>query len=98
MSRGTLDILERWVAETVRPVPVEEIEKEAERLATEFSAFAADAGINIENLETEITEDLPSYMADALRAATVVNGDNAPGSQDLSEPSPSAAVSPLKQS
>jgi hypothetical protein len=75
MSKRTLDILDRWVAETVRPVPPDEVEKEAKRLATEFAAFAEDAGVDIENLETEITEDLESFMADALKAAAGMNGD-----------------------
>ena len=54
MSQRTIDLLNRWVAETVRPVPEGDLEKEARRLATEFTAFAADAGVNLENLETEI--------------------------------------------
>ena len=69
MSQRTIDILNRWIADTVRPVPADEVEKEAKRLAAEFSAFAADAGMNIENLETEISEDLQTFMADALKAA-----------------------------
>jgi hypothetical protein len=76
MSQRTLDILNNWVAENVRPVPPDEIEKEAKRLATEFAAFAADAGLNIENLETEITEDLEAFMADALKAAAGMNDVN----------------------
>ena len=75
MSQRTLDILNRWIAETVRPVPVEEIQKEANRLATEFSAFAADAGVDIESLETDISEDLETFMADALKAALGVGDD-----------------------
>jgi hypothetical protein len=75
MSQRTLDILTHWVAENVRPVPPDEIEKEAKRLAAEFSAFAADAGVNIENLETEITEDLEAFMADALKAVAGPTGD-----------------------
>ena len=75
MSKRTLDILDRWMAETVRPVPPDEIEKEAKRLATEFSAFAEDAGVSIENLETEISEDLETFMADALKAAAGMHDD-----------------------
>jgi hypothetical protein len=75
MSERTLDILNRWVAETVHPVPADEIEKEAKRLATEFSAFAADAGVDMENLETEISEDLEAFMADALKAAAGTHDD-----------------------
>ena len=69
MSQRTIDILHRWMAETVRPVPPDDVPKEAKRLATEFSAFATDAGMDIENLETEISEDLETFMADALKAA-----------------------------
>lgn len=76
MSQRTIDLLNRWVAETVRPVPSADIGKEAKRLATEFSAFAADAGLNVENLETDISEDLEAFMADALRALTGVGADD----------------------
>jgi len=69
MSQRTIDLLNRWIAETVHPVPAAEVEKEAKRLATEFTAFAADAGLNVENLETDISEDLEAFMADALKAA-----------------------------
>jgi len=75
MSQRTLDILNRWIDETVRPVAADEIPKEAKRLATEFSAFAMDAGVDIENLETEISEDLETFMADALKAAAGVGDD-----------------------
>lgn len=77
MSQRTLDILNRWIAETVKPVPAEEIPKESKRLATEFSAFAADAGMNLENLETEISEDLQTFMADALKAAAGMDEEQA---------------------
>jgi hypothetical protein len=77
MSQRTLDILNRWIAETVKRVPAEEIPKEAKRLATEFSAFAADAGMNVENLETEISEDLETFMVDALKAAAGMDDEPA---------------------
>lgn len=76
MSQRTIDLLNRWVADTVRAVPTAEVEKEAKRLATEFSAFAADAGLNVENLETEISEDLETFMADALKAAAGTGDDD----------------------
>lgn len=76
MSQRTIDLLNRWIAETVRPVPAGEVEKEAKRLATEFSAFAADAGLNVENLETEISENLETFMADALKAAAGTGDDD----------------------
>ena len=45
MTQHAIDILNRWVAETVRPVPPAEAAKEAARLATEFTAYAEDAGL-----------------------------------------------------
>jgi hypothetical protein len=68
MSKQAVDTLARWIAESVRPVPEDARGKEAERLATEFAAYAADAGINIERLEEELGEDLVSHMEDALEA------------------------------
>ena len=75
MSQRTIDILNRWITETVRPVPADDIQKEAKRLAVEFTAFAADAGVNVENLETDISEDLEAFMADALKAAMAMDDD-----------------------
>ena len=69
MSHRTVDLLNRWVADTVHAVPAEETQKEAQRLAVEFTAFAADAGVNLEKLEDDIGEDLVSFMIDALQAA-----------------------------
>jgi hypothetical protein len=66
MSKQGVDSLERWIAESVRPVPSADIHNEAERLAAEFAAYAADAGIDLERLEEEIGEDLVSRMEDAL--------------------------------
>lgn len=69
MTQHAIDILNRWVAETVHAVDADQIPKEASRLATEFSAYAEDAGLNLEELEVDLGEDLVSHMADALRAA-----------------------------
>lgn len=69
MSQRAIGILSRWVAETVRPVPAAERPKEAARLAAEFAAYAADAGLNLQKLEEDLGEDLPSFMSDALEAA-----------------------------
>ncbi len=69
MSHRTVELLNRWVSDTVRAVPAEETEKEARRLAVEFTAFAVDAGLNVEMLEDDIGEDLVSFMIDALQAA-----------------------------
>lgn len=76
MTQRAIDILNRWVAETVRPVPPEEIGKEAARLATEFTAYAEDAGLNVQNLETDISEDLKTFMADALKVAAGTGTDD----------------------
>jgi hypothetical protein len=42
---------------------------EAARLAAEFTAYAADAGIRIGHVEEDLGEDLASRMEDALKAA-----------------------------
>ena len=77
MSKRTVDLLHRWAAETIRPVPEREIQKEAKRLATEFTAFAVDAGMNLENLEDDISAPLETFMADALRTSVEASGDSA---------------------
>jgi hypothetical protein len=69
MSKLAVDALSRWIAEWVRPVHEDAIAKEAERLAAEFTAYAADAGIDIGRLEEDIGEDLTSFMEDALAEA-----------------------------
>ncbi len=75
MTQQAIDILTRWIAETVRPVPPGEIAKEAARLATEFTAYAEDAGLNVEDLELDVGEDLLGYMRDALQAAADAESD-----------------------
>ena len=75
MTQHAIDILNRWVAETVRPVPPAEAAKEAARLATEFTAYAEDAGLRVEQLELDIGEDLLSFMKDALQAAADTESD-----------------------
>lgn len=72
MSRRT-DVLNRWVADTLRAVPPAEIRKEAERLAAEFTAFAADAGMNLERLEEDLGDNLVNYMVDALEAVAAAD-------------------------
>jgi hypothetical protein len=69
MSKLSVDILNRWVAESVRPVPPAEAAREAARLAAEFTAYAEDAGLSVERLEIEIGEDIVSHMREALEAA-----------------------------
>lgn len=68
MTQHAIDILSRWIVETLKPVPPDQVEKEAARLAAEFSAYAEDAGLNVEELEVDLGEDLVSHMADALNA------------------------------
>jgi len=68
MSKQAVDALARWMAESVRPVPAAERRREAERLAAEFTAYAGDAGFNIERLEEDLGADLVSHMEDALAA------------------------------
>jgi phage terminase Nu1 subunit (DNA packaging protein) len=80
MSKLAVDALMRWIAESVRPVPAGDRRKEAERLAAEFIAYAADAGIRVERLEEEIGEDLVSRMEDALEEVSEVDGP--PGEEE----------------
>ena len=75
MTQHAIDILNRWVAETVRSVPPAEAAKEAARLATEFTAYAEDAGLRVEQLELDIGEDILSFMTDALQAAADAESD-----------------------
>lgn len=82
MSQRAIDILNRWVAEAVRPVPAERMEKEAIRLAAEFTAYAEDAGLRIENLEVDVGEDIVSYMKDALTEAADAQAEGPLGEQE----------------
>lgn len=70
MSQQAVDILNRWIADAVHAVPPADIPKEAARLAAEFTAYAEDAGLNLEELEVDLGEDLVAHMTDALEAAT----------------------------
>lgn len=76
MSRRAVDVLVRWVSDWVRPVPAAARRAEAQRLATEFLAYADDAGIKVHRLEEEIGTDLVGYMEEALAdAAGDTSGD-----------------------
>ena len=75
MTHHAVDILNRWIAETVRAVPPEEAAEEAARLATEFRAYAGDAGLNLEELEVDLGQDLLATMHEALIAAAGTNVD-----------------------
>lgn len=68
MSQQAVDILQRWMADAVRPVSRADIPKEASRLATEFTAYAEDAGLNLDELVVDLGEDIATHMADALEA------------------------------
>ena len=70
MGQQAIDVLTRWIAETVHAVPADSLRKEADRLVTEFTAYATDAGISVERLEEDIGEDILSYMRSALEAAS----------------------------
>ena len=72
MTERAIDILNRWIADTVKPVPSEETPREADRLANEFMAYAADAGLNVEKLEVELGEKLVARMTAALETAADV--------------------------
>lgn len=69
MTQHAVDILNRWIAETVHAVAPEDAAKEAARLVTEFTAYAEDAGLNIEELEVDLGQDLLATMKEALLAA-----------------------------
>lgn len=77
MSKHAVTALTLWIAESVRAVPSRDAPKEARRLATEFAAYAADAGIDVEQLEVEIGGDLVSRMEEALEAAGEPDDDSA---------------------
>ncbi len=74
MSQHAVEILKRWIAEAVRAVPAEETAREAARLSVEFSAYAEDAGLKVQELELDIGQDLPSFMKDAIEAAREEEG------------------------
>ena len=76
MTQQAVDILNRWIAETVRAVPAEESGKEAARLVTEFTAYAEDAGLNLEELEVDLGQDLLATMKEALLAAAGADVDD----------------------
>jgi len=82
MTQQAIDILNRWVAETVLAVPPEETAREAARLATEFTAYAEDAGLNVEDLETDVGLDILSFMRDALLAAADAEQDSLLADED----------------
>ena len=67
MPHRSLALLKGWIADTVRPVPREATDHEAERLALEFRAYAEDAGFNPERLEEDFGEPLVDIMREALR-------------------------------
>jgi hypothetical protein len=72
MNNSPTDLLARWIAENVRPVPPAQRNSEARRLAVEFFAFARDADLSdadLAELEEEIGADLRSHMAEALEIA-----------------------------
>ena len=78
MTQDAVDLLTKWVAENVRPVPADAIRDEAARLATEFAAYARDAGLarsDIAELEEDVAEDLKGYMEDALETLRGADGD-----------------------
>ncbi len=75
MRKQSVDALSRWIAESVRAVPRDETRKEARRLATEFAAYAADAAIDVADLEEEIGQDIVSRMEEALEAAEAAGSD-----------------------
>jgi hypothetical protein len=76
MTQQAIDILNRWIAETVHAVVPEEADKEAARLVAEFTAYAEDAGLNLEELEVDLGQDLLATMKEALLAACGTEEDD----------------------
>lgn len=79
MTQGALDLLTRWTAENIRPVPAEDVKSEALRLAGEFAAYARDAGFgatDLAELEEDIAATLPSHMEEALKEARALADDS----------------------
>lgn len=80
MTRGAEELLAGWIAENVRAVPDDELEREAARLAAEFTAYAKDAGLSaadLAELEVDIGEDLRTHMMETL-AEAAPSEDDAP--------------------
>jgi hypothetical protein len=81
MSRGAEELLAHWIAENVRAVPDDEQEREAARLAAEFTAYAKDAGLSaadLAELEVDIGEELGTHMKEALAEAAPGEDDEPP--------------------
>ena len=69
MSEKAIEFLQEWITEKVhvRPAPTQ-IEQEAEILAKECAAQAAEAGVPIEDIEEEVG-DLEELMTTKLEGA-----------------------------
>ena len=72
MSDRAIEFLQEWISEKVHVPPMSaRIEKEAEVLARECAAEAAEAGVPLEDIEEEVgdLEDLiTTKLEDAARA------------------------------
>jgi len=69
MSEHAIEFLQGWIGEKVhcQPVPAE-IEKQAETLARECAAKAAEAGIPLEDIQEEVG-DIQELIASRLEEA-----------------------------
>ena len=81
MTRHAVEILSRWTAEAIGAIAADDAGREAARLAAEFTAYAEDTGLNIEELENDLGEDLLSYMKDALEARAAATNDPLDGDE-----------------
>lgn len=63
---SAIDFFERWSNEHVNAVPFPEHQGEAQRLAKQFRSDAERAGIALEALEEDLTQDLVSEFVDRL--------------------------------
>ena len=79
MSDKAIEFLQEWITEKVqlRPAPTK-LEKEAEILAKECAAQAAEAGVPLEDIEEEVgdlEELITSKLEDAAEAEENRGGD-----------------------
>ncbi len=79
MSEKAIEFLQEWITEKVqvRPAPAK-IEQEAEILAKECAAQAAEAGVAIEDIEEEVgnlEELMTTKLEDAVEAEEKIKGN-----------------------
>jgi hypothetical protein len=80
MSENAIEFLQDWIDEKVQaPQPPVRIEKQAEKLAKECAAKAAEAGIPLEDLQEEvgdIQELIAAKLEEAVEAEREADGSD----------------------